>query len=64
MTRHVQRVYPYCDLAAQVIGFVGKDNQGIVEAKYDDILKGEQGKILTVRSLWVKFLHNSKEYRQ
>lgn len=46
----VQRVYPYCDLAAQVIGFVGKDNQGIIglEAKYDDILKGEQGKILTV----------------
>lgn len=46
----VQRVYPYQDLAAQVIGFVGKDNQGIIglEAKYDAMLKGEQGKILTV----------------
>lgn len=46
----VQRVYPYQDLAAQVIGFVGKDNQGIIglEAKYDELLKGEQGKILTV----------------
>ncbi len=46
----VQRVYPYQDLAAQVIGFVGKDNQGIIglEAKYDEMLKGEQGKILTV----------------
>ena len=46
----VQRVYPYSDLAAQVIGFVGKDNQGIIglEAKYDEMLEGEQGKILTL----------------
>lgn len=45
----VERVYPYSSLAAQVIGFVGSDNQGIIglEAKYDGILKGEQGKILT-----------------
>ncbi len=46
----VRRVYPYAELAAQVIGFVGKDNQGIIglESKYDDILEGEQGKILTL----------------
>lgn len=46
----VQRVYPFSNLAAQVIGFVGKDNQGIVglEAKYDSYLKGESGKILTL----------------
>ncbi|MGN0135158.1 penicillin-binding transpeptidase domain-containing protein [Anaerotignum sp.] len=46
----VQRVYPYSELAAQVIGFVGKDNQGIIglEAKYDELLEGEQGKILTL----------------
>ncbi|MBQ9092009.1 MAG: PASTA domain-containing protein [Anaerotignum sp.] len=46
----VRRVYPYSELAAQVIGFVGKDNQGIIglEAKYDDLLEGEQGKILTL----------------
>lgn len=45
----VKRVYPYAEMAAQVIGFVGKDNQGIIglEAKYDEILQGEQGKILT-----------------
>ena len=45
----VERVYPYSSLAAQVIGFVGKDNQGIIglEAKYDEALKGKQGKILT-----------------
>lgn len=46
----VQRVYPYSTLAAQVIGFVGKDNQGIIglEAKYDEMLEGEKGKILTL----------------
>ena len=46
----VRRVYPYSELAAHVIGFVGKDNQGIIglEAKYDSLLKGEQGTILTL----------------
>jgi len=46
----VKRIYPYSSLAAQVIGFVGKDNQGIIglEAKYEELLKGERGKILTL----------------
>lgn len=46
----VKRVYPFSEMAAQVIGFVGKDNQGILglEAKYDDVLEGSQGKILTL----------------
>ncbi|MDD3393876.1 MAG: penicillin-binding transpeptidase domain-containing protein [Anaerotignum sp.] len=46
----VKRVYPFSEMAAQVIGFVGKDNQGILglEAKYDNILEGSQGKILTL----------------
>lgn len=45
----IKRIYPYSTLASQVIGFVGKDNQGIIglEAKYDEYLKGVQGKILT-----------------
>lgn len=45
----ILRVYPYSTLASQIIGFVGKDNQGIVglEAKFDEYLKGEKGKILT-----------------
>lgn len=45
----IQRVYPYKTLASQVIGFVGKDNQGIIglESKYEEELKGEQGKIMT-----------------
>jgi len=45
----VKRIYPFSNLAAQVIGFVGRDNQGIIglEAKYDSYLTGESGKILT-----------------
>ncbi len=43
-----KRYYPYGDLASHIIGFTGSDNQGLdgVEAKYDDILSGEQGKIV------------------
>ena len=42
-----KRYYPYNDLASQVIGFCGSDNQGLdgIEAKYDKELKGEQGAI-------------------
>ena len=45
----IQRIYPFNNLASHVIGFVGKDNQGIIglEAKYEQYLKGEKGKILT-----------------
>lgn len=43
-----KRYYPYNNLASQTIGFVGKDNQGIVglEVKYDSYLQGVPGKIL------------------
>ena len=42
-----KRYYPYSNLASQVIGFCGGDNQGLdgVEAKYDDILSGTVGSI-------------------
>lgn len=45
----IKRIYPNNNMASQVIGFVGKDNQGIIglESKYDEYLKGKQGKILT-----------------
>ncbi len=43
-----KRYYPYSNLASSIIGFTGSDNQGLdgIEAKYDEILKGETGKIL------------------
>ena len=42
-----KRYYPYGDLAAQVIGFCGSDNQGLdgIEAKYNNELKGTNGRI-------------------
>ncbi len=46
----IKRVYPYSSLASQVLGFVGKDNQGIIglESKYNEYLEGKAGKILTL----------------
>ena len=42
-----KRYYPNNNLASQVIGFCGSDNQGLdgIEAVYEEELKGEQGKI-------------------
>lgn len=44
-----KRYYPYGSLASKVLGFTGGDNQGIIglEVKYEEVLKGENGKILT-----------------
>lgn len=43
-----KRYYPYNNLASQVIGFTGSDNQGLdgIEATYENELKGEKGKIV------------------
>lgn len=45
-----KRYYPFGSLASKVLGFTGSDNQGIIglEVKYEDILKGSPGKILTM----------------
>lgn len=44
-----RRYYPYGALASKVLGFTGADNQGIIglEVKYEEILQGTPGKILT-----------------
>jgi Cell division protein FtsI/penicillin-binding protein 2 len=45
-----KRYYPFDSLASKVLGFTGSDNQGIIglEVIYEDMLKGIDGKILTV----------------
>lgn len=42
-----KRYYPNNNLAAQIIGFCGSDNQGLdgIEAKYDKVLSGTKGAI-------------------
>ena len=49
MDEDFKRYYPYEELASKVLGFTGGDNQGIIglEVKYEDYLKGENGKILS-----------------
>lgn len=44
-----KRYYPYGSLASKVLGFTGGDNQGIIglEVKYEEVLSGTPGKILT-----------------
>lgn len=44
-----KRYYPYNNLASNLIGFCGTDNQGIdgIELKYDSILKGTSGRLTT-----------------
>ena len=45
-----KRYYPNNELASHFIGFCGSDNQGLdgIEAKYEDVLKGTQGRIIKV----------------
>lgn len=45
-----KRYYPYNNLASQIIGFCGSDNQGLmgIEAKYDSELKGKPGSIVKI----------------
>ena len=45
-----KRYYPLGSLASKVLGFTGGDNQGIIglEVKYEEILQGTPGRILTL----------------
>ncbi len=45
-----KRYYPFDSLASRVLGFTGADNQGIIglEVEYEEYLKGQSGKILTM----------------
>lgn len=47
-----KRYYPYGNFCAQVLGFVGTDNQGLsgLEAYYDDYLSGTAGRIVTAKN--------------
>ena len=48
-TQDTKRYYPYGNLASQIIGFVGTDNNGLygLEAYYERYLSGLSGRILT-----------------
>lgn len=58
-----KRYYPYNNLASQVIGYCGSDNQGLngIEAKYDDILKGKVGSISKITDASGRKIENENE---
>ena len=61
----IRRIYPFGFLASHVIGFVGRDNQGIIglEAKYDQYLGGHPGRILTETDVAGRDLPHGRQYR-
>lgn len=60
-----KRYYPFGSLASRVIGFTGGDNQGIIglEVKYDSLLSGIPGKILTLTTAHGTEIENAAENR-
>lgn len=60
-----KRYYPFGSLASKVLGFSGADNQGILglESKYDNVLRGIDGKILTMTDYQGVELRNQAEDR-
>ncbi|MBE7040787.1 MAG: PASTA domain-containing protein [Ruminococcaceae bacterium] len=47
-----KRYYPYGHFASHILGFVGYDNQGLggIEMVYEDVLKGEPGRIIALKN--------------
>ncbi len=58
-----KRYYPYSTVASNVIGFCGNDNQGLsgIEYKWDSILTGTPGKIVSYKGSDQKEIPNSEE---
>ena len=58
-----KRYYPYGELASNVIGFCGTDNQGLsgIESEWDSVLTGTPGKIVSSKGSNQKEIPNSKE---
>lgn len=62
-----KRYYPYNNLASQIIGFCGSDNQGLngIESKYEEYLKGKKGSISRITDASGKVIKNtSEEYNE
>lgn len=59
----VKRYYPYNNLASNLIGFCNTDNEGLegLESKWDDMLTGTPGKIITVMDAVEEFIPDKNE---
>lgn len=58
-----KRYYPYGTVASSIIGFCGSDNQGLsgIESKWDSILTGTPGKIVSSKGSDQKEIPNAEE---
>lgn len=58
-----KRYYPYNTVASNVIGFCGNDNQGLsgIESKWDSILTGTPGKIVSSKGSNQEEIPNAEE---
>ena len=61
-----KRWYPQGEFLASVLGFTNVDNAGVsgLELKYDDLLTGENGVVLTAVNAWGYTLEQSYETEQ
>jgi len=62
----IRRVYPFGSLASHIIGFAGRDNQGIIglEARYDQYLMGSPGRILTQTDVRGQEFEGGQQFRE
>ncbi|MCL1787549.1 MAG: penicillin-binding transpeptidase domain-containing protein [Defluviitaleaceae bacterium] len=62
----IRRIYPFGSLASHMIGFVGRDNQGIIglEARYDTYLQGQPGRILTETDVRGREIDGGRQFRE
>ena len=58
-----KRYYPYSTVASNTIGFCGNDNQGLsgIESKWDSVLTGTPGKIVSYKGSDQNEIPNSEE---
>ena len=66
LLKEAKRNYPYGNLMAQTLGFVGIDNQGLsgLELKYNDYLEGENGSIKYFSDAKGNRLKEAEEYNE
>jgi len=62
----IRRIYPFGSLGSHIIGFVGRDNQGIIglEARYDTYLMGQPGRILTETDVTGREIGEGRQFRE
>ena len=58
-----KRYYPYSNVASSILGFCGNDNQGLsgIESKWESVLTGTPGKIVSYKGSDQKEIPNSAE---